>query len=107
MAQHIFLNLVQTSRETASDWREVILMDEGATSKQVRVLLELLGERQGSHVTHPQDQSAYLRAVNHLALSPCPGYDEGASVVSLVHRGAAGEDGIDGKQYALEKRRAR
>lgn len=56
-----FLNLAQTSHETAQDWREVIFIDEGATPDQVRVLLELFQERQGSVVTHPQDQPSQAR----------------------------------------------
>jgi hypothetical protein len=60
--QRLFLNLAQTSSEAADDWREVILIDERATPEQVRVLLDLFGERQGSHVTHPQDQVAHARA---------------------------------------------
>ena len=62
VTQRLFLNLAQTSNEASGDWREVILIDENATSEQVRVLLELFGERQGSHVTHPQDQVTHARA---------------------------------------------
>jgi hypothetical protein len=56
-----FLNLAQTSSETAQDWREVILLDEDATPEQVRVLLELFQEHQGSVVTHPQDHPSQTR----------------------------------------------
>jgi hypothetical protein len=63
VGQRIFLNLAQTSNEQARDWREVILIDDGATSDQVRVLLELFQDRQGSAVTHPQDRPTQARAV--------------------------------------------
>jgi hypothetical protein len=62
VGHHIFLNLAQTSDEQARDWREVILIDDGATPDQVRVLLDLLQDRQGSVVTHPQDRPAQARA---------------------------------------------
>lgn len=62
VAKCLYLNLAQTSSEASGDWREVILIDESATPDQVRVLLDLFGERQGSHVTHPQDRSAQARA---------------------------------------------
>jgi len=59
----IVLNLAQTTDEQARDWREVILIDEGATPDQVRVLVELFRDRQGSVVTHPQDRPTQARAV--------------------------------------------
>src|ERR1051326_3705575 len=56
-----FLNLAQTTNENSNDWREIILIDDQATPDQVRVLLDLFGERQGSAVTHPQDQPQQAR----------------------------------------------
>ncbi|HZC77307.1 MAG TPA: DUF1326 domain-containing protein [Ktedonobacterales bacterium] len=61
--RRIFLNLAQTADEQARDWREAILLDDGATPDQVRVLLELFQERQGSVVTHPQDRPTQARGV--------------------------------------------
>ena len=63
VGQRIFLNLAQTSDERARDWREVILIDDGATPDQVRVLLSLFAERQGSDLSHPQTRPSQARAV--------------------------------------------
>ena len=64
MGRRIFLNLAQTANERAGDWSETILLDDGATHDHVRVLLELVQERQGSVVTHPQDRPTQARAVD-------------------------------------------
>ena len=63
VGQRIYVNLAQTSDEQAHDWHEVILIDDGATSEQVRVLLELFEERQGSDLTHPEGRPRQARAV--------------------------------------------
>jgi Protein of unknown function (DUF1326) len=63
VGQRIFLNLGQTAHERAHDWREIILIDDGATPDQVRVLLALFQDRQGSDVAHPQSRPAQGRAV--------------------------------------------
>jgi Protein of unknown function (DUF1326) len=63
VGQRIYLNLAQTTDEQAHDWREVILMDDGATPDQVRVLLDLFAERQGSDLNHPQARPTQARAV--------------------------------------------
>ena len=63
VAQRIFLNLAQTSNEVSRDWRETILIDDGASPDHVRVLLDLFQERQGSNVTHPENRPAQARAV--------------------------------------------
>jgi hypothetical protein len=56
-----FLNLAQTSNEASRDWHEVILIDDGAPADQVRVLLDLFQEHQGSAVAHPQDHPSQAR----------------------------------------------
>ena len=63
VSQRIFLNLGQTAHERAHDWREVVLIDDGATPDQVRVLLALFQDRQGSDIAQPQHQPAQARAV--------------------------------------------
>ena len=63
VGQRIYLNLAQISDEQAQDWHEVILIDDGATPEQVRVLLELFEERQGSDLTHPEGRPRQARAV--------------------------------------------
>ncbi len=77
VTRRIFLNLAQTPNETSRDWREVILIDDGATPDQVRVLLDLFQERQGSNVTHPQDKPAqprpvYLIPMRYRMIQGCP-----------------------------------
>lgn len=56
VSQRTFLNLAQTPHEQSYDWHEMIFIDDEATPEQVRVLLDLFGERQGSALTHPQDR---------------------------------------------------
>jgi hypothetical protein len=56
-----FLNLAQTPHEQSYDWQEMILIDDQATPDQVRVLLDLFKDRQGSAMTHPQDQPQQQR----------------------------------------------
>lgn len=63
VSQRIFLNLAQTPHESSHDWREVILIDDGATPEQVRVLLEFFQQRQGSNMTHPESQPFQTRPV--------------------------------------------
>lgn len=63
VSNRIMLNLAQNSQEHADDWHEVILMDNGATSEQVEVLLKQFQERQGSEVSHPDRHPADTRAV--------------------------------------------
>ena len=53
VSQRTFLNLAQTPHEQSYDWHEMIFIDDEATPEQVRVLLDLFGERQGSALTAP------------------------------------------------------
>lgn len=63
VSHRTLLNLAQTSAEKASDWREVILIDDRATLDQVQALLEVFEDRQGSDVVHPDRISSSQRAV--------------------------------------------
>lgn len=63
VGQRIFLNLAQTSDEQAHDWQEVVLIDDQATPDQVRVLLDLFAQRQGSEPTHPDIRPTQARSV--------------------------------------------
>jgi len=47
------LNLALTSAEKATDWNEVILIDDQATPDQVGALLQVFEGNQGSEVAHP------------------------------------------------------
>ena len=59
------LNLALSCGEKATDWNEVILIDDHATPDQVGALLQVFGGSQGSEVAHPQrvpsaERSVYL-----------------------------------------------
>lgn len=53
LSHHILLNFAQTSIETANDWQEAILIDDGASPQQVGAFLQLFQGSQGSEVAHP------------------------------------------------------
>jgi hypothetical protein len=57
------LNLAQTSAEKANDWHEVILIDDKATLDQVKALLEVFENQQGSDLAHPDCVPSGQRAV--------------------------------------------
>jgi hypothetical protein len=63
VSQRTLLNLGQNSAEKANDWHEVILIDDKATLDQVKALLEVFENRQGSSVAHPDRVPSRQRAV--------------------------------------------
>jgi hypothetical protein len=63
LSRHLLLNFAQTSTETANDWQEAILIDDGASSQQVDALLQLFQGNQGSEVAHLDHVAGSQRAV--------------------------------------------
>ena len=63
LSHHILLNFAQTSTETANDWQEAILIDDGTSPQQVDAFLQLFQESQGSEVAHPDHVPVSQRAV--------------------------------------------
>jgi len=63
VSQRTLLNLGQSSTEKANDWHEVILIDDKATLDQVKALLEVFENQQGSEVAHPDRVPSSQRAV--------------------------------------------
>jgi hypothetical protein len=53
LSHRILLNFAQTSTETAQDWHEAILIDDGTAPQQVDALLQLFQKNQGSELAHP------------------------------------------------------
>ena len=69
LSQRILLNLALTTSENSHDWQEFILIDDGATSQQVDVLLKHFQEQQGSDLAHPDyarsGRAVYLVPMRH------------------------------------------